>query len=379
MKCPPKNDVETRTKEGQRNMMYTVDLFCGIGGLSYGLYKSGLKVKAGFDIDSSCKYAFETNCSSKFVCKDIAEVTGKEVNSFYTSNDIKVLIGCAPCQPFSSYTFNGDKQKDHRWQLLYEFSRIINEVRPDIVSMENVPQLLNFKKAPVFEDFVANLKKNGYFIFSQIIYAPDYGVPQKRKRLILLASRFGDISLLPPTHTPETYLTVFDAIGKLDKIKSGESSPNDFIHKASKLSDKNIQRIRQSVPGGSWKRDWDEDLKLSCHKSSKGQTYVSTYGRMTWDEPSPTMTTFCTGVGNGRFGHPQQDRAISLREAALLQTFPIGYKFVDCPKNLRFGNLSKHIGNAVPPQLGEIIGKSIIEHIKNLQKFNQLELDFQSS
>ena len=155
-----------------------------------------------------------------------------------------------------------------------------------------------------------------------------------------------------------------DAIAQLDKIKSGESSPNDFIHKASKLSDKNLQRIRQSIPGGSWKRDWDEDLKLACHKKSQGQTYVSIYGRMKWDEPSPTMTTFCTGIGNGRFGHPEQDRAISLREAALLQSFPMDYKFVESPEDLIFGKLSKHIGNALPPKLGEIIGKSIIKHLK---------------
>ncbi|MEK8018364.1 MAG: DNA (cytosine-5-)-methyltransferase [Candidatus Parabeggiatoa sp.] len=341
-----------------------VDLFCGIGGFSYGLYKSGLKIDAGVDIDNSCQYAFEANCQSKFLFEYIEKLTKEKINALYTKNDVKVLVGCAPCQPFSSYTFKGDKQKDRRWQLLYEFSRIINEVKPDIVSMENVPQLLNFKKAPVFKDFVSNLKKGGYFIWDNIIYAPDYGIPQKRKRLVLLASKFGNISLLPPTHTPENYLTVRDAIAQLDKIKSGESSPDDFFHKASKLSDKNLQRIRQSIPGGSWKRDWDEDLKLACHKSSKGQTYVSIYGRMKWDEPSPTMTTFCTGIGNGRFGHPEQDRAISLREAALLQSFPMDYKFVENPENFRFGNLSKQIGNAFPPKLGEIIGQSIIKHVK---------------
>jgi len=128
-----------------------VDLFCGIGGFSYGLYQSGLKVDAGVDIDKSCQYAFKANCQSKFLCEDIAKLTGEKINALYTKNDVKVLVGCAPCQPFSSYTFKGDKQKDRRWQLLYEFSRIINEVKPDIVSMENVPQLLNFKKAPVFK------------------------------------------------------------------------------------------------------------------------------------------------------------------------------------------------------------------------------------
>ena len=230
--------------------------------------------------------------------------------------------------------------------------------------MENVPTLLNFKEAPVFYDFVKKLEEENYFVWYRIVYAPNYGIPQKRKRLVLLASKLGKIKLLPPTHTPDRYITVKDAIGHLPKINSGESSQIDFVHKASKLSEKNLKRIQQSKPGGSWKKDWDEKLKLSCHTSEKGKTYVSVYGRMKWDEPAPTMTTFCTGIGNGRFGHPEQDRAISLREAAILQSFPEEYKFADKPENLKFRQTTKHIGNAVPPKLGEIIGNSIIKHLE---------------
>jgi DNA (cytosine-5)-methyltransferase 1 len=342
-----------------------VDLFCGIGGLSYGLRQAGINVKAGFDLDESCKYAFETNCKTNFFCKNIEELKGEEVKAFYEPDAIKILVGCAPCQPFSSYTFGGDKQKDRRWQLMYDFSRIVGEVEPDIFSMENVPQLLNFKKAPVFKDFERTLEHEyGYHVWHTVVYAPDYGVPQKRKRLIFLASKFGKISLIQPTHSPNDYITVRDTIGNLEAIASGESSPNDFIHRASLLSEKNLQRIRQSIPGGSWKKDWDDELKLDCHKKKTGKSYVSIYGRMKWNEPSPTMTTLCTGIGNGRFGHPEQDRAISLREAALLQTFPIDYKFVDEAQNLRFGRISKHIGNAVPPKLAEVIGLSIIQHLR---------------
>jgi len=347
-----------------RKKISAIDLFCGIGGLSYGLKEVGIKIKAGIDIDKSCQYTFETNCKTKFIDKNIQEIKGTELKSLYGKNDAKILVGCAPCQPFSSYTYKKDKEKDNRWQLLYEFSRLVKETNPVIVSMENVPTLLNFKEAPVFYDFVDSLKKIGYFVWYKIIYAPDYGIPQKRKRLVLLASKLGAIEILDPTHSPEKYITVKDAIGHLDKIKSGESSEKDFIHKAAKLSDKNIKRIKQSIPGGSWKKDWDENLKLKCHKIKKGKSYVSVYGRMKWDEPSPTMTTFCTGIGNGRFGHPEQDRAISLREAAILQTFPIDYKFADNAENLKFSKASKHIGNAVPPKLGEIIGKSIIKHLK---------------
>lgn len=342
-----------------------IDLFCGIGGLSYGLLNAGIKVKAGIDIDKTCKYSFETNCEAPFIDQDIKEISGKKLDRFYSEDNTKILVGCAPCQPFSSYTYKKDKTKDERWQLLYEFARLVKETNPVIVSMENVPTLLNFKEAPVFYDFVKILEEENYFVWYKIVYAPDYGIPQKRKRLVLLASKLGQIELLPPTHTPDKYVTVKEAIGNLEKIYSGESSKKDFIHRASKLSGKNLKRIKQSKPGGSWKKDWDDELKLSCHTLEKGKTYVSVYGRMKWDEPAPTMTTFCTGIGNGRFGHPEQDRAISLREAAILQSFPIDYKFADSAENLKFGQTTKHIGNAVPPKLGEIIGKSIIKHLED--------------
>ncbi|WP_294962404.1 DNA cytosine methyltransferase [Sulfurimonas sp.] len=345
-----------------------VDLFCGIGGLSYGFKEAGINIKAGIDFDNTCKYAFEANCGSRFIHADVSKVKSSEVLDMFDNDDIKVLVGCAPCQPFSTYTLKGDKQKDSRWRLLYEFSRIIKDVKPDIVSMENVPNLLKFKKEPVFHNFVKELEEYGYHVWYDIVFSPDYGIPQKRKRLVLLASKKGKIELIKPTHTPEEYISVRKAIGNLEKISSGEASKKDFIHKASKISEKNLKRIRQSIPGGSWSRDWDEDLKLDCHKTTKGQTYVSVYGRMEWDKPSPTMTTFCTGIGNGRFGHPEQDRAISLREAAILQSFPQSYKFTDKKENLKFGQVSRQIGNAVPPKLGEVIGISIMKHLKEMKK-----------
>lgn len=351
----------------KNNNISAIDLFCGIGGLSYGLKAAGIDIKAGIDIDITCKYAFEENCRTVFINEDIKNIQGAFLKSFYGKDDVKVLVGCAPCQPFSSYTYKIDKTKDMRWQLLYEYIRLIKEIKPLILTMENVPNLLKFKEAPVFNDFVDGLKNENYFVSFSIVYAPDYGIPQKRKRLVLLASKLGNIDLMPPTHTSDCYVTVKDAIGHLDKINSGERSKHDFIHRASKLSENNLIRIKQSKPGGSWKKDWDDSLKLSCHRTDKGKTYVSVYGRMKWNEPAPTMTTFCTGIGNGRFGHPEQDRAISLREAAILQSFPDDYKFVDSPENLKFGQITKHIGNAVPPVLGTVIGKSIIRH---LNKYN---------
>lgn len=343
-----------------------VDLFCGIGGLSYGFKKSGIDVKAGIDFDSSCQYAYESNCDSKFIHADISNIQKEDIIQYFNDDEVKVLVGCAPCQPFSTYTLKSDKHQDQRWQLLYEFSRLIKEIQPEIVSMENVPNLLNFKKEAVFETFVNDLKQEGYHTWYDIVYSPNYGIPQKRKRLVLLASKKGKIKLIPPTHKSEEYITVKDAIGDLEKIEAGESSPKDFIHKASALSEKNLKRLRQSTQGGSW-RDWDENLKLDCHKKESGKTYGSVYGRMKWDEPSPTMTTFCIGIGNGRFGHPEQNRAISLREAGILQSFPIDYKFAPDANSLKLRQVAKQIGNAVPPKLGEVIGRSIIEHLQGFE------------
>ena len=349
-------------------MPNVIDLFCGVGGLSHGFIQEDFNVLAGIDIDETCRFAFEENNKSEFIAKSITDISAQEINRIYGENtDLKILVGCAPCQNFSSYMFK-DKDKDsNKWKLLYEFSRLINEVQPDIVSMENVAQLINFKKAPVFEDFVSNLKSLGYYVHYEVVNCPDYGIPQNRKRLILLASKFGEIKLIPKTHNRDSYVTVKDAIGELPFIKDGEKDINDPIHFSRKLTPKNKKRIEATPYGGSWK-DWNEDLRLECHKKETGKSFPSVYGRMVWEKPSPTMTTQCIGYGNGRFGHPVQDRAISLREAALLQTFPLDYKFVKNDQDYNSTILARQIGNAVPVKLGQVVAKSVKEHLKKLHK-----------
>lgn len=349
-------------------MPNVIDLFCGVGGLSHGFIQEDFNVLAGIDIDETCRFAFEENNKSEFIAKSITDISAREINRIYGENtDLKILVGCAPCQNFSSYMFK-DKDKDsNKWKLLYEFSRLINEVQPDIVSMENVAQLINFKKAPVFEDFVSNLKSLGYYVHYEVVNCPDYGIPQNRKRLILLASKFGEIKLIPKTHNRDSYVTVKDAIGELPFIKDGEKDINDPIHFSRKLTPKNKKRIEATPYGGSWK-DWNEDLRLECHKKETGKSFPSVYGRMVWEKPSPTMTTQCIGYGNGRFGHPVQDRAISLREAALLQTFPLDYKFVKNDQDYNSTILARQIGNAVPVKLGQVVAKSVKEHLKKLNK-----------
>jgi DNA (cytosine-5)-methyltransferase 1 len=348
------------------NSCKVVDLFCGVGGLTHGFVKEGFNVVAGFDIDTSCRYAYEANNNAIFKDTDVTDIKKEDLEELFEGAAIKILVGCAPCQPFSSYNFKNDDSK--KWFLLHQFARLIEEIQPDIVSMENVPQLLNFKKAYIFQDFLAILYKNDYKVDYGIVDCPKYGIPQKRKRLVLLASKLGKIKIIEETHkNKEDFITVKDAIGHLAPIEHGETFPNDPLHRAAKLTPLNLQRVQQSKPGGTW-LDWDENLRLECHKKASGQSYRSIYGRMSWNEPSPTMTTQCNGLGNGRFGHPDQDRAISLREAALLQTFPVSYKFISKENIVGTNKIAMHIGNAVPVKLGEVIAKSIKKHLSSINK-----------
>ena len=296
----------------------------------------------------------------------MTNILSDEINSLYPKNAIKILVGCAPCQPFSKYTnrYRKEGQLDDKWKLLYTFSRFIREIQPEIVSMENVPEL---EKESVFIDFKKVLVDLNYQVQEQIVYCPDYGVPQKRKRLVLLASKLGKIQMIQPLYRPEEYRTVRMAIGNLPPINDGEVCRIDSMHRASKLSAINKRRIVQSVPGGTW-RDWDEKLQLKCHGKTSGKTYASVYGRMCWDEPSPTITTQFYGYGNGRFGHPTQNRAISLREGAILQSFPENYDFSLELGEYNMKKIGTHIGNAVPVKLAEAIGHSIINHLVDMEK-----------
>ncbi len=336
----------------------TVDLFCGAGGLTCGFEQAGLPVQAGYDIDPACRFPYERNTRAQFILKNVEQVSGVELEEYFADSHVKVLVGCAPCQPFSTYSRRySDKSK--KWKLLQDFGRLIQESKPEIVSMENVLQL---KYHPVFNEFVEHLQASGYSHNIYEVNCPDYGIPQTRKRLVLLASKFGNIKLLEATHDPETYKTVQKTIAHLEPLVAGQSSQIDRLHCSSKLSNLNLRRIRASKPGGTW-RDWSEDLVAKCHAKNSGKTYPGVYGRMEWDQPSPTITTQCFGFGNGRFGHPEQDRAISLREAALLQTFPANYEFVKPNDPIVFKHIGRMIGNAVPVKLGEVIAGSILMHI----------------
>jgi DNA (cytosine-5)-methyltransferase 1 len=356
-----------KNKDNSINDYAVIDLFCGVGGLTHGFYQENFRIAAGIDFDKSCEYAFEENNKAPFLYKDITKLTAQELEELYPKNTKKILVGCAPCQPFSVYNHKNNnnpelQDKDKKWSLLYSFAELIEKLKPEIVSMENVPQLRNFNDGAIFNDFVKHLELNGYYVSYKVVNAQNFGVPQRRKRLVLLASLNGKISLIDSSI--EKCKTVRDAISDLPPVEDGIAAPTDALHIARKLTDLNKKRIQATKEGGSW-RDWDESLILDCHKKESGKSFGSVYGRMKWDDVSPTMTTYCNGLGNGRFGHPEQDRAITLREAAIFQDFPKDYKFIDPKRPFSPQTLARQIGNAVPVGLGRAIAKSIKNHIEN--------------
>lgn len=338
----------------------TIDLFCGIGGLTYGLKKVGIDVVAGYDIDQLCEFSYTKNNNVPFHARDIKSVDGKEISDLLHDSDVRILVGCAPCQPFSKMRMKLGNINSHdpKYDLLSEFGRLVLDTLPDIISMENVPYIMHTE---VYQDFRKLLLSNGYKVTENLVYCPDYGISQSRRRFILLGSRYGDIHLIPPTHR-RNEVTLANVIGHLPHIDAGETSVTDNLHRAAQLSSLNKLRIQSSTPGGTWE-DWPEELLSDCHKKQTGKTYKSVYGRLRWDQIGPTITTQFTGYGTGRHGHPEQNRTLSLREGALLQTFPMNYVFNRKNDTYSIKEISRQIGNAVPVRLGEVIGISIMNHV----------------
>lgn len=338
-----------------------IDLFCGVGGLTNGLLTAGVRVIAGIDVDKACRFPFETNhAGAQFIEQDVGSVTGEQLKAVWSPGVIRLLAGCAPCQPFSSYA-RGNGGNHAKWGMLEQFARLVEESEPDLVTMENVPGLQ--RQAP-FQYFLKTLKQCGFHVAYGVLNAAEYGVPQQRKRLVLLASKHGPVALPAPTHSgKEQWITVRKAIGDLPKLQNGRACKDDAIHRAAGLSPLNLKRIRASKPGGTW-RDWPQELVAACHKKESGKHSAGVYGRMTWDAPAPTMTTLCNGFGNGRFGHPEQNRAISLREAAIFQSFPQNYIFTEPGQVVSAKTVARLIGNAVPPKLAEAVGRQLLHDVR---------------
>jgi DNA (cytosine-5)-methyltransferase 1 len=341
-----------------------IDFFCGSGGASKGLEQAGFEIALGLDIDENSQATYQMNFpKAQFINKDIRRVETEEVLEIVKVNNAPLLItACAPCQPFSKQN-NSKSEKDERRTLLDETHRFILALNPEYIMLENVPGMQNVdsKIEGPFCRFTDFLTTNGYHFIKFIAKSEEYGVPQRRKRLVILASRLGEMCEPKRTHGDKLleFRTVRDAIGHFTPIAAGTVCQQDPVHRTPQLNPRNLERIKNTPEGGD-RRNWPEHLINECHKNYAGHT--DTYGRMSWDELAPTLTTKCHSYSNGRFGHPDvsQNRAISLREAASLQTFPDDFQFFGGS-----GSMARQIGNAVPCELARQFGLSIIEHHNN--------------
>jgi DNA (cytosine-5)-methyltransferase 1 len=336
-----------------------VDLFCGAGGLTRGLLDIGIQVKKGYDIDSKVKDTYEKNNKGViFFHKNIFSLKGEEIlEGLDRKNNYFLLAGCAPCQPFSMI----NKQnivRDNRKNLILKFAKLIEDTSPDFVLMENVPGLKNGKGKKIFSKFEKTLEKMKYNYKSEIVDAKNYGVPQKRKRLILLASKHFPVKIPESTHGIDKipYITVKETISKYPRISSGMKHWEIPNHECRNLSEINLERLKYIKKNGGLRDSLPIKLILNCHKNYKGHSDV--YGRMKLNDTAPTLTCKCTSISNGRFGHPTQNRGISVREAAALQTFRDNYVFYGT-----LTNTTSWVGNAVPVKFAESMGKIFVENV----------------
>ena len=346
-----------------------VDFFCGCGGTSAGLRDSGMKILAGIDSDTDAGRTFAKNFpEAEFLQKDIRHLQPPDLASMLPGSRERTLLfsACAPCQPFTGQRTTRDR-KDPRATLLGETHRFIEFFRPAYVLVENVAglQKVDRKKAAVGR-FIQLLDKLGYKYDTGILKAQDFGVPQYRRRFVLLASLLGPIKLPEATHgfgtaNPELE-SVWKWIGNLPALEAGQSCEKIANHRAASLTKINLERIRETPPGCG-RESWPERLRLDCHKNYKGHTDV--YGRLRKDRPAAALTTRCISLSNGRYGHPEQNRALSVREAARLQTFDDTFEFFGS-----MGSMARQIGNAVPVELASNIGKHVLCHEEACRTLN---------
>ena len=343
-------------------MIKAIDFFCGAGGLTRGLLNAGIKVLAGVDNDERLQETYTyNNQPSRFINRDINTIQICELREELgiQTGDTTLYAACTPCQPFS--TLSRRKGNDSRKILLLTFARIVEECPPDFILVENVPGINNACGKEIYEAFLSVLKKHGFLLMADLLDAKHFGVPQTRKRFILLAAKQGSISLPIPQTEPHQLATVRECIEKYPEIADGEESKVYPNHVARKLQPHH-RRIVKAVPkdGGSRRDVTDTSILLKCHQE-KPNAHTDVFGRMAWDAPGPTLTCRCTDIYSGRFTHPQQDRGISLREAAALQTFGDDYKFF----GTSISGISRQIGNAVPVKLAEQLGQSIINSFQH--------------
>jgi DNA (cytosine-5)-methyltransferase 1 len=361
------------TKNDKHNNIAAFDFFCGCGGTSRGFQNAGIDIAFALDIDPDAKRTFMLNFPGTTFChKSITKLTASDLQPTIDKykDSYKLFCGCAPCQPFTKQNTESPK-RDTRKSLLSQFGKIIEDFKPDFVFVENVPGLQNaskHKRGP-FPAFKKALEKMDYYITYGVVAAQDYGAPQLRRRFVLLASKHGEIRIPASTHGRDLgnpHKTVRDAITDLPAIAAGEEYLDLIIknHRASNLSDLNMKRIKASDRDGGGRINWPKKLWPDCYTrtNEKGEIHsghTDCYGRLWWDKPATGLTTRCISYSNGRFGHPEQDRAISVREAARLQGFDDGFEFTG-----NMNSMAKQIGNAVPVDLAYVMGCQFMKHIE---------------
>jgi DNA (cytosine-5)-methyltransferase 1 len=330
----------------------SMDLFSGCGGLTLGLKKAGFITKIAIEIDKNAVRAFKMNHKDVFVIEqDIRNVSIPQIKKFFKKEDLHLLAGCPPCQGFSSVrTRNGINVRDNRNKLILEYLRFAKHLKPLTLMMENVPGL---EKYYLFKDMVSQLKQLKYYVDYKIVNAKDFGVPQNRKRLVLVASRLNKIEVAEGN---KKKVTVRDAIGNMESVLT----TTDKVHTIYPIHTPEIMRqIILTPKNGGSRTDLPKEFTLHCHKNKKIGFY-DIYGRLRWDDFSTTITGGCLNPSKGRFLHPTKNRTISAREAALLQSFPRNYKF---PVDIGRGALALLIGNALPPKLSYTQSLNIKNHL----------------
>ncbi|HMG14229.1 MAG TPA: DNA cytosine methyltransferase [Saprospiraceae bacterium] len=334
--------------------LYSIDIFSGVGGLSEGMHQADFKTQIAFEIDEFASKAYKLNhMDTTVINKDIRMVSIAEIKRTLKGKKIHLLAGCPPCQGFSSIRRLNRIQPvdDERNNLLMEYIRLVKALKPYTIMLENVPGLVNYD---LFHKALDTLKKCGYnWIDHKIVNVKNYGVPQNRRRLVLVGSRLGEIKVAKPIDLKKT---VRHAIGNLPLPENSK----DPIHKIFPVHTPEVQmRIEMTPKNGGSRKDLPKEFILKCHQA-ENVGFNDVYGRLRWDDYSTTITGGCLNPSKGRFLHPEQNRCISAREAALLQSFPPKYKF---PNDIPKTSLALLIGNALPPNFSYIQSENIKQHL----------------
>lgn len=343
------------------NRYKAIDFFCGGGGMSYGLAEAGINVVAGIDIDTEAEATYKKNIKgSVFVSSDITKLKESFFESeFYLkkNDDRLIFAGCSPCQYYSIIRSSKEKSEKTK-NLLLQFLRFIEYYRPGYILVENVPGIMTDKNT-VLDGFLEKIQQIGYTSLKYgIVNMNDYGVAQHRRRFSLIATRLDRVLDFPKECKKK--LVVEDVIGEKHgfyPIPAGHKDGTDFFHSTAGLSELNLKRVHATKIDGGSRMDWKDNpkLQLSCYEGKDG-SFRDVYARLWWKKPSPTITTKFIHTSNGRFSHPEEDRALSIREGAVLQSFPTEFIF----ETKKLDIAARLIGNAVPPEYARRLGKMII-------------------